>query len=659
MNDVTGGQDEPKRPVVSRRRGLGKGLGAILPSPEEAGDERSRRDQLTGLPNRSELDERFDEAMARCRQDDASLAVLVVALDGFSVVNELYGHNVGDDLLHDAAARLSEARRKSDTVARFAGDEFVVVCPYVASGDLACQMAARILEDLSRPVTVDKVELQLSASIGVVVTAPGTEGAAVPTLETLLGDASLAMRLAKDEGGGSWKLFDPSMREHVAVRSQSRQDLRAALDDDGLVLEYEDIVDLATGAAIGESAILGWSQPGPDADQPQAPLDLVDEAGLAVPIGTWVLDRALADLANRHVVSRLPSYFRVWVKVAPTLVADPALLDIVDELTAKHDVSPSVLGLDIREPSAAALASTETNLRALYERDVVVGFDDFGAGQSNLTLLQRLPISGLKLAPDLVAALDDDPGVPDMTVVDADNPPGHHPSAVVDADTATPATGSPAAEDVDDRSADAASRAVTLRKEAAALVRGLIQLGRALELTVVAQGVESEAQLTALRALGCEYAQGPFLVGRAATLGVVADPAWEDGSDDAPEDVAKDASEDPPESESRDEADTRTDDGDGGEIEAGPLVTPEALSEPAPEAPSDPAPEALSDSAPEALSDSEPNPPFDPSDPSDPSDPGPEASAASPEARAEVAPADPQADAPTAESLWAPGTLTT
>jgi len=627
MNDVTGGQDEPKRPVVSRRRGLGKGLGAILPSPEGAGDDRSRRDQLTGLPNRSELDERFDEAMARCRQDRASLAVLVVALDGFSDVNELYGYNVGDDLLHDAAARLSESRRKSDTVARFAGDEFVVVCPYVASGDLACQMAARILEGLSRPITVDKVELQLSASIGVVVTVPETEGAAAPTLETLLGDASLAMRLAKDEGGGSWKLFDPSMREHVAVRSQSRQDLRAALDDDGLSLEYEDIVDLGTGEAIGESAILGWSQPGPDADQPQAPLDLVDEAGLAVPIGRWVLDRALADLANRHVVSRLPSYFRVWVKVAPTLVADPALLDIVDELTAKHGVSPSVLGLDIREPSTAALASTETNLRALYERDVVVGFDDFGAGQSNLTLLQRLPISGLKLAPDLVAALDDDPGAPDMTLVDTDTPPRHHPSAVVDADAATPAiTAGRTAEDVDDHGADAASRLLTLRKDAAALVRGLIQLGRALELTVVAQGVESEAQLTALRALGCEYAQGPFLVGRAATLGVVADPVSEGVSEGASEDTSEDASEeDPSESASRDLSDATADDVNGDANEAAPLVTPEAPSDPVPEAPSAPAPD----------------PPFAP---------GPEASETSPEVRA---------DAPPAESLWAPGTLAT
>lgn len=538
MNDVTGGQDEPKRPVVARRRGLGKGLGAILPPPAGADDERDRRDQLTGLPNRTELDERFDEAMARCRQDGASLAVLVVGLDGFGDINELYGHNVGDGLLHDAAARLSAARRKSDTVARFAGDEFVVVCPYVASADLACQMAGRILEDLSQPATVDDVELQLSASIGVVVATPGeTGGASIghpPTLETLLGDASLAMRRAKDEGGASWKLFDPSMREDVVVRSQSRQDLRTALDEGGLVLDYEDIVDLDTGVAIGESAILGWSQPGPDADQPQAPLDLVDEAGLAVPIGRWVLDQALSDLGARHAASSLPAHFRVWVKVAPTLVADPALVDLVDELTEKHGVSPSVLGLDIREPSAAALASTETTLRALYERDVVVGLDDFGSGQTNLALLQKLPISGLKLAPDLVAALGDDPGIPGPGIREH-NPAGSRSSVPTHPSAVDPGTdpnldgdgGADAEADVGDADAtDGGAR--TLSREAAALVRGLLQLGQALELTVVAQGVESEAQVAALRALGCAYAQGPFLVGRRAVPAATgADPPAE------------------------------------------------------------------------------------------------------------------------------------
>ena len=176
------------------------------------------------------------------------------------------------------------------------------------------------------------------------------------------------------------------------------------------MLEYEAIVDLETGASVGEAAILGWRQPGPDVDQPQAPLDLVDEAGLAVPIGRWVLDTALAEVSARSAEPGRADDFRMWVKVAPSLAADPVLVEIIDELTAEHGVSPSVLGLDIREPSAAALASTETILRALEERDVLVALDDFGAGPSNLVLVQRLPITGLKLAPDLVAALGDESG---------------------------------------------------------------------------------------------------------------------------------------------------------------------------------------------------------------------------------------------------------
>lgn len=495
IDDVTGGPDEPKRPVVSRRRGLGKGLGAILPSRDRADEEKARRDQLTGLPDRSVLEERFEEAMARCREDGASLAVLVVALDGFGDVNELYGHNVGDELLHDAAARLSAARRKFDTVARFAGDEFVLVCPYVASTDLASQLASRILEELSRPTAVDGVEHQLSASIGVVVTSPRDAPSGGTSFETLLGDASLAMRRAKGDGGASWKLFDPSMREHVEVRSQSRRDLRTALEEDDLMLEYEAIVDLETGVSVGEAAILGWRQPGPDVDQPQAPLDLVDEAGLAVPIGRWVLDTALAAVSARSAQPGLAEGFRMWVKVAPSLVADPVLVEIVDELTAQHGVSPSVLGLDIREPSAAALASTETTLRALEDRDVLVALDDFGAGPSNLALVQRLPITGLKLAPDLVAALGDEQGDGDAEPSDADVGPDPVPPP-------HPATAS----------VDSAERADALSREAAALVRGLIELGRALELTVVAQGVESLDQATELHALGCRYVQGPYLL---------------------------------------------------------------------------------------------------------------------------------------------------
>jgi len=480
IDDVTGGEDEPRRPVASRRRGLGKGLGAILPSPGRNAEHRGRRDQLTGLPNRSVLDERFEEAFERCRVDRAPLAVLVVGLDGFSDVNESFGHRVGDDLLHDAAARLSAARRKSDTVARFAGDEFVVVCPYVASSDLACELAARMLEDLSSPTSVDGIEHQLSASIGVVLTSPGEGPDEGQSLETLLGDASLAMRRAKDEGGGSWRLFDPTLRDNVAQRSQHRQDLRSALEDGGLVLDYEPIVDLATGATIGESALLGWRQPGPELESSRALLDLADEVGLAPAVGRWMLDRALADLSARNDRASLPGNFRVWVRVAPSVVAEVSLVETVDELLAKHQVPGSMLGLDISEPSVATLASAEPVLVALGERSIVMVLDDFGATPANLALLPQLPIAGLKLAPELIARFGEDAAVAD------------HPAAGVHAA-------------VPDES-DAA-----VGSEPTALVRGLVGLGRALGLSVIAQGVESEAQVVALRAIGCEYAQGPFL----------------------------------------------------------------------------------------------------------------------------------------------------
>ncbi len=477
--DVEGEPDEPKRSVAPRKRGLGRGLGAILSAPansaaHEGHDEHlTLHDPLTGLPNRTLLDDRLEEALATCRRDGASLAVLVVSLDGFSKVNELFGHRVGDDLLHDVADRMSSTRRKSDTVARFAGDEFVVVCPYVGSTELACRMAARILEDVGRPVSVEGVEHRLSASIGVVVAEPGEAGDEDDRegLEALLGDAALAMRQAKDEGGGSWRLFDAAMREDATARYQYRQDLRAAMEDGGLFLEYEPIVDLGTGAVVGLSALLGWRLPGSVVEGPEALLELVDEAGLAVPVGCWVLDEALSHLSARRTRDVLPEDFRVWVKLSPSFVADPTLVESIDELTAKHRIPSSMIGLDIAEPSPTALAAVESTLQALVVRDVALALDEFGARASNPTLLQRLPIGALKLATEVVAALVDTDGENEGEFDGVDG-------------------------------AEA--------QEAGALVKGLVDLGRALGLDVVAQGVESAAQVAALRVAGCEFAQGPF-----------------------------------------------------------------------------------------------------------------------------------------------------
>jgi diguanylate cyclase (GGDEF)-like protein len=499
MEEVKGGADDPTESAGSRRRGLGKGLGAILTAHGRVDAHAAQRDELTGLPNRLLLDDRLEEALARCREDDASLAVLVVSLDNFATVNDLFGHRVGDHLLRATADRLLVARRKMDTVARFGGDEFVVVCPYVGSVELACLVADRILEDVGRPLVIEEAEHRLSASVGIVVVSPGGgrqtasesggEAAGVETgsrperhttglaghpddevedraqeiegsewrggqtVDAVLGDASLAMRHAKEQGGASWKLFEPAMREVADVRFQSRQDLHAAMEDGGLAVRYEPIVDLRTGALVGECAMPGWGQPESESEDPGDLLDLIDEAGLAAPICRWMLDEAMAELHQRDVRHGFPDGFRMWVKVAPSLSGDPALVEAVDEFTAKHGILPEVLGIDVREPQVAVMAAVEPVLQALEERDVAMAFDDFGMQPSNLALLPSLPVSRLKLSPELSAL-----------------------------------------NDADDR----------------ALVRGLVDLGRALGLTVIAQGVMSDDQAAALRSLGCELAQGSF-----------------------------------------------------------------------------------------------------------------------------------------------------
>ena len=447
MRDEKELEGDARRSSEPRRRGLGKGLGAILSAPGPSVDDRVLHDPLTFLPNRVLLDDKLNDALAQGHVNDAPLGLFFVALDRFSRVNELFGHQAGDDLLNDVAARLSASRRRTDTVARFGGDEFVVLCPFVGSEDEATRIADQLLEEVARPTSVDGVEHQVTASIGVVVT---TEGAPPERAEMLLGNAALAMRYAKDEGGSSWKMFEPFMREHSAARHRSRQGLRAAMESGDLALAYESIFNLKTAQVVADVA---WIRPTaaddaePFDEQDVSPasawalLDEADEAGLTAPIGRWLLDSALSDLAPHLVAEALPVAYRLWIKVSPGLVTDPGFVEALDELTDKHHVPPSVLGLDVREPQGVGFASLVPALEELGERGVVIALDDFGAGPSNLDLLQQLPIAGLKLAPQVVEALDSEDS-----------------------------------------------------ERGGAMVRGLISLGRALGFPVVAQGVQTGSQ---------------------------------------------------------------------------------------------------------------------------------------------------------------------
>jgi diguanylate cyclase (GGDEF)-like protein len=425
-------------------------------------------DPLTGLPNRALLDDRINQALAACRRNHSTLAILFIDLDGFKAVNDLYGHHVGDLALRELANRLAEARRRTDTIARFGGDEFVVVCPDVESVDVAFRMAEVMLAELSRPVVIGSTEHRLTASIGIVVTEPGDS---VATADALLRDADLAMYGAKDEGKATWKLFDETMRARAASRHEIEQGLRVAMEQDELVLEYQPVIDLKTGGIVGAEALVRWNRPGHGMVPPAEFLGVADKVGLTGSMGRWILDHALADLARLRDSGTLPEGFHMWVNVSPLQIADLHFADLVVELTAAHDVPTLLLGVEIAEHAVRDVVTTDNVLAALVDLGVAVQLDDFGSGQSNLGWLQDLPISGLKIDAEFVAALD-----------------------------------------------------AVRERDGGAIVRGIIGLGHELRLTIVGEGVETAAQAVALRAMGCEYAQG-FYFGRPGPFEQLVEPA--------------------------------------------------------------------------------------------------------------------------------------
>jgi diguanylate cyclase (GGDEF)-like protein len=425
-------------------------------------------DPLTGLPNRALLDDRINQALATCRRNHSSLAILFIDLDGFKAVNDLFGHHIGDLALRELANRLAEARRRTDTTARFGGDEFVVVCPDVESVDVAFRMAEVMLAELSRPVLIGSTEHRLTASIGIVVTEPGDPSA---TADALLRDADLAMYGAKDEGKATWKLFDETMRAWAASRHEIEQGLRLAMDEDQLLLEYQPIIDLQSGLIVGAEALVRWNRPGHGIVPPADFLGVADKAGLTNALGRWILDHALADLARLRTSGTLPDGFHLWVNVSPRQISDLHFAELVVELTSAHQVPTVLLGVEIAEHDVRDVVTTDNVLSALSDLGVAVAVDDFGAGQSSLGWLQELPISGIKIDAEFIASLD-----------------------------------------------------AVRQRDSAAIVRGLIGLGRELRLTIVGEGVETHAQAVALRAMGCEFAQG-FYFGRPGPYEQLLDPA--------------------------------------------------------------------------------------------------------------------------------------
>ena len=405
-------------------------------------------DPLSGLPNRTLAVDRLTQALARSRRSGSTVAVLFIDIDNFKVVNDSLGHQVGDGLLVEVAKRLQGVLRATDTVARFGGDEYVMICDELPSERAALRMTERVETALARPVELDGEEQVVTTSIGVAI-ASGPEDDA----EGLIRDADAAMYRAKELGRARYEVFDQQMRSRAVARLETERALRRALRDDELRLHYQPIVSLTTGKIVEMEALLRWDRPGRGLTPPGEFLPVAVETGLIVPIGAWVLREASRVAAEWRTTYGELAPLPVWVNVSPRELT-PALPDLVAQVLLDGQVAPGDLGVEVTESGLMAdPGALGEILEQLDGLGVSTRLDDFGTGYSSLSRLRELPIGGFKIDGSFVSTLDRGTG-----------------------DTA--------------------------------IVSTVAAMAKALGLTVVAEAVETAEQADAVRILGCDLAQG-------------------------------------------------------------------------------------------------------------------------------------------------------
>ncbi len=413
----------------------------------------AHRDRLTGLPNRLSLEQCLATAIADADRDRRDFAVLFVDLDRFKTINDTLGHNPGDDVLREVATRLQGVVRDGDIVARPGGDEFIILL--ANGGDVVeiQNVSQRILRAFAEPITAADRALYVTASIGAAVFPAHGRDA-----ESLIAHADAAMYRAKGMGGNRFSMFEPSMQTVTVDRLSIEQDLRNAVAGGELELRYQPIVSLETNAVVGCEALVRWRHPLRGLIAPDTFIGLAEETGTIVGIDRWVLREACAAAARLRAA--VPD-FCVHVNVSSRDLREPDLPDVVAQALADNGLPACALSVEVTE-SVALDDSVLPVLRRLHALGVSVAMDDFGIGYSSLSYLKRLPLSVLKV---------------DRAFV----------------------------------------RDVVNDKYDEAIVSSIVAIAHGLGFKVIAEGVEDDAQLRRIAALGCDEAQG-FLLGRPQTL---------------------------------------------------------------------------------------------------------------------------------------------
>jgi diguanylate cyclase (GGDEF)-like protein len=367
-----------------------------------AADEELRRlamhDPLTGLPNRTLLADRLDQALARARRDSGHVAVILIDLDRFKHVNDSLGHPAGDALLSELALRLRAACRSSDTLARLGGDEFVLVAEAVRDADHALDIAQRLATAWTAPIPVLGRELHVDASTGVAISHPDSTG------EALLANADAAMYRAKALGSGMTRLYDVGLRERATRQLDIEHELRRALERDELRVHYQPIVDPRTGAPTSLEALVRWQHPERGLLTPGEFILAAEQTGLMIPLGLVVLGTAVRQLAAWRAAGH--DRLQVTVNVSVLQLRRPGLVEEVRDVLAEHGVPPEAVAIEITEHAALLPHGPGARTaRALSDLGVELALDDFGSGYSSLSTLRVLPMKALKLDRAIVAGV--------------------------------------------------------------------------------------------------------------------------------------------------------------------------------------------------------------------------------------------------------------
>jgi diguanylate cyclase (GGDEF)-like protein/PAS domain S-box-containing protein len=437
-------QDEAVRGIVLNSRDVSE-----RKAFEEQLAHQAFHDPVTNLANRALFAERVRHAVARNRREHTGLAVIFMDLDDFKTINDSLGHAAGDEVLIEVAKRVATSIRVTDTAARFGGDEFAILLEDIANAQEAADTAERILEALVEPLRLEHKELVVRSSLGISV----VEGDAAPEADELIRNADAAMYIAKRDGKGGYRLFEPAMHEGVLARLELRADLQRAMSTDQLELHYQPVVRLEDGAVSGVEALLRWNHPERGQVGPDEFIPLAEEMGLIVPIGRWVLREGCRQAkAIQELLPHDPPLTMAVNLSVKQLQHSDIVADVRDALE-DSGLPPASLTLEITE--TVMMTDTDLAVQRLQELralGVRLAMDDFGTGYSSLSYLSRFPVDVLKMDRSFLAA------------------------------GASP--------------------------EASGLATAVVALGQTLSLEVVAEGIEFPEQWTTLRELGCGLGQG-------------------------------------------------------------------------------------------------------------------------------------------------------